>query len=114
MLPAELRIFVCTEAVDLRRSFDGLALLARQVLAQDPMSGALFVFVNKRKDRLKALWWDRSGYCLLYKRLHRAVFVLPPGGSSSAPSVRIDGTALAGLLEGRTRTRSKEYDRNLN
>lgn len=99
MIPSSVRIFVCRETVDLRRSFDGLALAARQVLGEDPQSGAIFVFVNKRKNRLKALWWDQSGYCLLYKRLHRAVFIVPDDGTGRV-SVRIDGKALAELLSG--------------
>lgn len=68
MIPASVRIFVCREPQDLRRSFDGLALSARQVLGEEPQSGALFCFVNKRANRLKCLWWDRNGYCLLYNQ----------------------------------------------
>jgi len=98
MIPSSVRIFVCTEPQDMRRSFDGLALATRQVLGEDPESGALFCFVNKRANRLKVLWWDRNGYCLLYKRLHRALFRLPESGEGS--SVRIDGQALATLIAG--------------
>lgn len=99
MIPASVRIFVCTEPQDMRRAFDGLALATRQVLGEDPQSGALFLFVNKRVNRVKVLWWDRNGYCLLYKRLHRAKFVLPAGGRDG-PSVRIDGQQLAMILAG--------------
>jgi transposase len=99
MLPASVRIFVCTTPQDMRRSFDGLALLAREVLGEEPQSGALFVFVGKRPTRIKVLWWDRNGYCLLYKRLHRAVFCVPKSAGGAA-SVRIDGAALAALLAG--------------
>lgn len=99
MLPSTVRIFVCTRPQDMRRSFDRLALAARELVGEDPQSGAIFVFVGKRPTRLKALWWDRNGYCLLYKRLHRAVFVLPDGASGAA-AVRIDGTALVSLLAG--------------
>jgi transposase len=77
MLPAGVRIFLCTEPQDMRRSFDALALVTQQVLGEDPQSGALFVFVGKRPTRVKVLWWDRNGYCVLYKRLHRALFRLP-------------------------------------
>ena len=66
MLPASVRIFVCTVPQDMRRSFDGLAQATTQLLGQDPRSGALFVFVNKRSTRAKVLWWDANGYCLLY------------------------------------------------
>lgn len=100
MIPASVRIFVCREPQDLRRSFDGLALAARQVLGEEPRSGALFCFLNKRANRLKCLWWDQNGYCLLYKRLHRALFRLPETGSGGNPSLRIDAAQLARLLAG--------------
>lgn len=99
MIPAGVRIFVCTEPVDMRRSFDGLALAAKQVVGEDPQGGALFCFANRGSTRLKVLWFDRNGYCLLYKRLHRAVFELPKGGEDRR-SVRIDGRQLAALLAG--------------
>lgn len=77
----------------MRRGFDGLALAAQQQLGEDPQSGALFVFTNKRRDRLKVLWFDRNGFCVLYKRVHRAKFVLPNARS-------IDGKALGLILRG--------------
>jgi transposase len=98
MIPSHVRIVVCTEPVDMRRSFDGLALAARERLGKDPREGGLFVFANKRSNRLKILWFDRNGYCLLYKRLHRALFQLPRDGGAS--SVQIDGAALGTLLAG--------------
>jgi len=98
MLPSSVRIFVCTVPQDMRRSFDGLALATRQVLNEDPQSGALFVFVNKRKNRAKVLWFEPNGYCLLYKRLHRALFCVP--NSDDGSSVRIDANGLAALLGG--------------
>ena len=85
MLPWSVRIFVCTAPKDMRRSFEGLALAASQLLGQDPRSGALFVFINKRSTRAKVLWWDANGYCLLYKRLHEAVFVLPSASAADSP-----------------------------
>jgi len=87
----------------MRRAFDGLALATRQVLGEDPQSGALFLFANKRANRVKLLWWDRNGYCLLYKRLHRAKFVLPDGDGRGS-SVRIDGRQLATILVGVEKT----------
>lgn len=97
MLPASVRIFVCTTPQDMRRSFDGLALAVKAVMGEDPQSGALFVFAGKRATRIKVLWWDRNGFCLLYKRLHRALFELPRG---DGPVVKIDGAQLAALLAG--------------
>jgi transposase len=100
MIPASVRIFVCTEPQDLRRSFDGLALAARERLGEDPRSGALLCFVNKRSNRLKILWWDRNGYCLLYKRLHRALFRLPPGEVRSPSALRLSAAQLTELIAG--------------
>ena len=107
MLPAGVRIFLCTEPQDMRRSFDGLALATQQLLGEDPQSGALFVFLGKRPTRAKVLWWDRNGYCLLYKRLHRALFRLPDAAAGASPALRIDGAALAQLLAGVDSVRSR-------
>ena len=103
MIPSSVRIFVCTTPQDLRKSFDGLAAMAQHVIGEDPRAGALFCFVNKRKNRLKILWWDHNGYCLLYKRLHEAVFLLPKGDDVS---LRIDGEQLRMLLAGVPRQRA--------
>ena len=99
MIPPAVRIFVCTETVDMRLGFDRLAYLVRSRIGEDPEGGTLFVFANRAANRMKCLWFDRNGYCLLYKRLHRAVFELPlPAAGIRA--VRIDGAALAQLLAG--------------
>lgn len=100
MIPSGVRIFVCTEPVDMRQGFDRLAQTARERLGQDPLQGsALFVFANRRATRLKLLWVERNGICVLYKRLHRAVFELPAAAVGSM-SVHVDGAALAKLLAG--------------
>lgn len=88
---------MCTTPQDMRRSFDGLALAAREVVGEDPQGGTLFVFRGKTATRVKVLWWDRNGYCILYKRLHQARFELPRGEGAS---VHIDGRQLAALLAG--------------
>ena len=77
MIPTAVRIFVCTERQDMRRSFDSLSLAVQERLALEPQSGALFVFASKRGNRLKVHWFDNNGYCILYKRLHRSSFELP-------------------------------------
>ena len=66
-----------------------IALAAQEQLGEDPLSGALFIFCNKRKNRLKVLWFDRNGYCLLYKRLHRWRFALPEDRSISAQTLAL-------------------------
>jgi transposase len=101
MIPAAVRIFVCTETIDMRQGFDRLAQLVRSKLGEDPQTGSLFVFANRNATRLKALWFDSNGYCLLYKRLHRAVFELPP--SSGGVAVQLNGAQLATLLRGSPR-----------
>lgn len=72
-----LKVFVCTEATDMRRSFDGLCGLVAQVVGQDPLSGHLFLFRNRQRDRLKILYWDRDGLAIWYKRLESGTFQLP-------------------------------------
>lgn len=110
MLPSSVRILVCTERQDMRRSFDTLAAVVRDVMGEEPQSGALYVFVGKKPTRVKVLWWDRNGYCLLAKRLHRALFRVPDA-EESAKSVRIDGEALAQLLSGVARDEKKRVPR---
>jgi transposase len=72
-----VRIYVATGPTDLRRSIDGLSALVRDRLTLDPLSGHLFLFRNRRGDRLKILVWDQSGFLLLYKRLERGTFAWP-------------------------------------
>jgi len=98
VIPSSVRIFVCEQPQDMRRSFDGLSAAAREHLGEDPLSGALFVFINKRKNRVKVMWFEENGYCLLYKRLDQARFRVPD-------SRTIDGRALAFLLRGVPRAR---------
>jgi transposase len=100
MLPTGMRILVCTEPQDMRRSFDRLAQVVREVLGADPQSGSLHVFISKSATRVKVLWWDRNGYCLLYKRLHRALFVLPAGAPRVGATMQVDAQALGELLAG--------------
>ena len=100
MLPAKMPIYCATAPVDLRRSFDGLAAAAKESLGHDPRTGALFLFVNKAGNRLKALWWDRTGYCVLYKRLERGVFRLPSAMRPGDASVAIEASEFAKILEG--------------
>lgn len=73
-LPYGVRVFLCTQATDMRKSFDGLIAATRALIGQDPLSGHLFVFVNGRANYAKVLYWSRGGYCLWAKRLERGRF----------------------------------------
>jgi len=92
-----VRVFVHGRPVDLRKSFTGLIALTQHALAQDPLSGHLFVFVNRRGDYLKILYWDRSGFCLWCKRLERGRFV---SDWRRRRDEELDVTGLRLLLEG--------------
>jgi transposase len=101
MIPAQVRIFVCTEPVDMRHGFDRLAQRIRAEVREDPEGGSLFVFSNRGATRLKVLWFESNGFCMLYKRLHRAVFEIPAPKNGAV--VHIDAVGLAKLLRGAAR-----------
>ena len=97
--PPTVRIFVSTQPTDMRRSFDGLAMMTRDNMGQDQLSGHLFVFFNRRSDRVKIMFWDRSGFCIWYKRLEQGVFRLPQS-IVNAPNPEVEVTDLSLILEG--------------
>ena len=87
-LPPSVRIYLAAGATDLRRSIDGLSALVRDRLGLDPLTGHLFLFRNRRGDRLKILVWDRSGFWVLYKRLERGTFTWPAGEAATPFEMR--------------------------
>ena len=97
--PPTVRIFVSTQPTDMRRSFDGLAMMTRENMGQDPLSGHLFVFFNRRGDRVKIMFWDRSGFCIWYKRLEQGVFRLPQS-IVNMPNPEVEVADLSLILEG--------------
>lgn len=99
MIPAVTRIFLCTQPVDMRLGFDRLAQAVREQLQQDPLDGSLYLFANRGASRLKVIWFERHGCCVLYKRAHRAVFELPRSATGE-PGLRLDARALATVLAG--------------
>jgi transposase len=99
-LPPSTRVFLCLAPTDMRKSFDGLAALAVEVVRHNPLSGHLFVFRNRREDRLKVLYWDRTGFCLFYKRLEQGTFRFPRGETPAGETGEIDAAELALILEG--------------
>jgi len=113
-LPSQAQVYLCTGAVDLRKSFDGLCGLVESVFQRDVLDGHLFLFLNKRRDRIKALWWDRDGLIIWYKRLECGTFEVPHA-AGDAQQLELDGTDLAMLLGGvsfATAKRRKRYKVN--
>lgn len=94
-----VKIYLCCSPVDMRRGFDTLAAMAREHLGGDPMSGNLFLFVGRDKDRIKILYWDKDGFALWYKRLEQGTFRLPAAKDKSA-SIELKASELAMLLAG--------------
>lgn len=97
-LPAQVRIFAATAAVDFRKAHDGLVAIVRDTFGHDPFDGALFVFFNKRRDGIKLLLWDHNGFWLFYKRLECGTFKVLDGSDSA--TLAIDRAELSMLLEG--------------
>jgi transposase len=95
--PPTVSIFLYTRAADLRKGFDGLAGIVRQEFDADPLDGSLFLFVNRRRDRIKILHFDGTGFWLYYKRLEAGTFEVM---ASQQSRVQIDATQLAMLLGG--------------
>ena len=104
------RIYLHVEPTDMRKSFDGLTGLVRSVFERDPLEGSWFLFLNRRRDRIKILTWDRDGFVLFYKRLERGTFEhLHP--SNDAATVELDATELTLLLTGVTVETAKRRPR---
>jgi len=98
-LPAQGRIVLCTTAVDMRKSFDGLSTIVRNSFSMQPLSGDLFVFLNAGKSMMKLLWWDTGGFCLLAKRLEQGRFRLPEV-HEGATIMEVDRVLLAMIFDG--------------
>lgn len=98
-LPYPVRIFLHVPPTDLRKGFDALAGVVTTAFSQDPTSGHLFLFVNRRRDRIKILYWDRDGLAIWYKRLERGSFQLPTA-ARNAVSIEMTSTQLALILSG--------------
>ena len=122
-IPGSLKIYLATGPVDFRKSHDGLAAVVEQALKEDPLSGSLFVFTNKRSDRVKLLYWDSDGYVLFYKRLEVGVFRFPRAeGASQKLSISasdfqmiLSGVDLSSVkrLKRYQRPQAKESSKNL-
>lgn len=99
-LPPSVKIFVAAAAVDGRKSFDGLSSMVHATFGVDPLSGHLFVFLNRRRTQVRVLFFDRTGYCIVSKRLERGTFRLVRAAAEGIEHVAIDAGELALMLEG--------------
>lgn len=105
--PPSVRVYVCGVAVDLRKSYDGLAGCTQEIIGHDPLTGHLFVFFNRRRTLVKILMWDRTGYCLFCKRLERGRF----NWLWRSEAASIDFAHLLLLLEGIDLNNSRQRKR---
>ena len=100
LLPRSVRVYMATEPVNLRKSFEGLSNEVRTVLAADPICGHVFLFLNRRRTQVKLLLWTRGGFTIVHKRLERGRFTFPTRVTAAATHVEIEAHELAMLLEG--------------
>jgi transposase len=98
LLPLNLKIHLANQAVDMRKSYQTLAALVKNVLHQNPLCGHLFVFHNKKKDVVKILYWQTNGFCLWQKKLEKGKFILPT--PFSALSLEMSSYHLQGFIQG--------------
>jgi transposase len=113
-LPVSVRIFVCTEATDMRRSFDRLAQMVEEHLGQDPESGHLYLFFNRRRDCVKMLLWEGDGFVIWYKRLETGTFAVPEPAQATPGGVQIrarDLNLILGGVDPARVTRRKRFER---
>lgn len=100
LLPKSVKVYVATAPANLRKSFEGLSNEVRTVLAADPISGHVFLFLNRRRTQVKLLVWTRGGFTIVHKRLERGRFTFPERVRAGATRVEVDAHELAMLLEG--------------
>ena len=98
-LPASVRVYLCTAPCDMRRSFDGLCSLVTNAMHMDAFAGHLFVFSNRRRDRVKILYWDRDGFAVWAKRLEEGTYAMP-FSEVTENRCEISGQELGALLSG--------------
>ncbi len=99
-LPPSVKIYVATEPVSAHKSFDGLSVLVQSHFGHDPLSGHLYVFVNRRAHVVQILFWDRHGFCVVKKRLEAGTFRLVRKPNGASTHVEVDAAELALMLEG--------------
>jgi transposase len=108
-LPPTLRVFVAVAPADLRLGYDGLSRLAREVLEQDPLSGHLFVFSNRRRNRIKMLYWDRDGFAIWMKRLEIGCLRWPSPGADRVEWTPAELAAMLGGIDLKATSKRPRY-----
>ena len=108
MWPSDKKVYLASFAVDMRKSIDGLSILVSSHLEQNPTDGALYVFCNRSRNKIKILYWDRNGFCLWYKRLERQRFQLP---KPTEGIYTLEAQQLEWLLSGLDFSRLKGHQR---
>jgi transposase len=98
--PLNTRVFLCTQDTDMRKSFDSLRGIIRGAMHLDPLSGSLFIFKNKRGDRIKCVYWDETGFAMWYKALQRGTFQFPNLQNLSSAGLEIDASTMHMILDG--------------
>ena len=114
-IPQQVKIYVALKPTDMRRGFPGLSGEVQSTLDLDPLSGHLFLFHNRRRDRIKILFWDGDGYAIFYKQLARGSFEFPAPSDPNCPVVQIRASELSMLLDGielKGRRRRPRYQRS--
>ena len=100
-LPPQVRVFLYRQPTDMRRSFNGLIALTESALKKDPLSGSFFVFVNRRRDRIKILYWGQTGFCIWYQQLQQGTYQLPRHDSlDEQATLEVTRSQLSLILDG--------------
>ena len=99
-LPLQIRVFLYRLPTDMRKSFHGLVALTESALKQDPLSGSLFVFLNRRRDRIKILYWGQTGFCIWYQQLEKGTYQLPNETLEESESLEVTRSQLSLILDG--------------
>lgn len=98
-LPPGIQVFMAVGAVDMRKSFNGLSAAVETVFERNVLDGHLFLFLNRKRDRIKILWWDRDGLAIFAKRLEKGNYEMPQH-AEEAKGLQLDATQLSLLLSG--------------
>jgi transposase len=99
-LPPQIRVFLYRLPTDMRKSFHGLVALTESAMQQDPLSGSLFVFLNRRRDRLKILYWGQTGFCIWYQQLEKGTYQLPEEPREEQEAMEVSRSQLSLILDG--------------